>query len=184
MKKNFGTVAFTASVKREQEKWGSRGAYERVTEEGPDTDRFGPFEASFIGARDGFYLASVGQEGWPYVQYRGGKKGFLRVLDERTLAYADFRGNRQYISVGNVRQNERVCLFLMNYADQMRLKIYGRVEVVEGPEGKLLMAELQMPGEKALVERAMLIHLEAFDWNCPQHITPRYTVEEFAALRR
>lgn len=180
MRKNFGTIAFTEGVKREQEHWNSRRQYERMEQEGPDTSRFGPFEMEFIEARDSFYVASVGEDGWPYMQHRGGKPGFLRVIDDRTLAFADFRGNRQYITVGHVKHDPRVCLFLMDYPNQTRLKIYGRVEVKEGAEAK----QYAVAGERAIVERAMVVHLEAYDWNCPQHITPRYTKEEWEAMTR
>jgi hypothetical protein len=128
-------------------------------------------------------MASTSETGWPYLQFRGGAKGFLRVIDEKTLGFADLRGNRQYISVGNLEHDNRVALFLMDYARQSRLKILGRAEVHEGSdEAVRLISQLRVPEEKTPSERAVLIHVEAFDWNCPQHITPRYTVEEWAHI--
>jgi predicted pyridoxine 5'-phosphate oxidase superfamily flavin-nucleotide-binding protein len=135
-------------------------------------------EAAFIAARDSFYLASIAENGWPYVQHRGGPPGFLRVLDEKTLGFADFRGNRQYISVGNVGANDKVALMLMDYAGRHRLKVLGHAEIKDLSDDPALAAKLAVPGYKAKIERAILIHLEAFDWNCPQHITPRYSEAE------
>jgi uncharacterized protein len=136
-------------------------------------------EKEFIASRDGFYLASVGETGWPYVQFRGGPPGFLRVIDDHTVGWADFRGNRQYISTGNITGDDRIALFLMDYAKQQRLKIFGYARIVD--TDRELRAQLTMPDYRAVVERAVLVHVEAFDWNCPQHITPRYTVEEILA---
>jgi predicted pyridoxine 5'-phosphate oxidase superfamily flavin-nucleotide-binding protein len=147
----------------------------------PET-RSGPPERAFINARDGFYMASTSETGWPYIQYRGGAKGFLRILGDKTLGFADLRGNKQYISVGNLRHDDRVALFLMDYAAQRRLKILGHAALHEGDAAAdRLIPRLLPSGEKSVAERAVLIHIEAFDWNCPQHITPRYTEEEFAA---
>jgi len=134
-------------------------------------------------------MASTSETGWPYIQYRGGSKGFLRILDNSTLGFADLRGNKQYISMGNLQHDNRVALFLMDYARQQRLKILGRAEVHEGDDAAMkLMPDLIVREEKTPSERAILIHIEAFDWNCPQHITPRYTVEELeealAPMRR
>jgi hypothetical protein len=181
MARNFAEIAFTESVKAQQEKYGSRRSYARMeaVERGAE---LGFAEADFIDERDGFYLATVGETGYPYVQFRGGPKGFLKVLDQRTLAYADFRGNLQYISVGNLSRNDRAALILMDYARRQRLKIYARIEVIEAKDAPGLIAQLQDPEYKAQIERAMVLHVEAFDWNCPQHITPRYTIEEVRAL--
>jgi hypothetical protein len=179
MGRSFAQLAFTPAVKEQQEKHGSRHLYERVEQSGEAGDRLGPDEREFIATRDGFYMASVSESGWPYVQYRGGAKGFLRVLDDQTLGFADLRGNKQYISTGNLLRDNRVALFLMDYPAQSRLKILGRVEIHEGDTtAQELIGKLRVPEEKTPVERAMLIHVEAFDWNCPQHITPRYTQEE------
>ena len=177
MAKNFGEIAFTRSVKAMQEKYGSRRSYARMEAMERGTE-ISSVEADFIAERDGFYLATVGENDYPYVQYRGGLKGFLKVLDQRTLAYADFRGNTQYISVGNLSHNDKAALILMDYANRRRLKIYARIEVIEAGEAPDLIAQLHDPAYEAQPERAMLLHLEAFDWNCPQHITPRYTIEE------
>jgi predicted pyridoxine 5'-phosphate oxidase superfamily flavin-nucleotide-binding protein len=123
-------------------------------------------------------MATVSESGWPYVQHRGGPQGFLRVLDEQRLACADFRGNRQYISLGNLTANDRASLFLMDYAGRQRLKIYAHVEVVDLAAAPDLAAKLADPEYKAKIERAFVFHLEAFDWNCPQHITPRFTLAQ------
>jgi len=180
MAKNFGSIAFTPKVKAEQEKHGSLQQYVRMTAQGPETNRLGQAEAEFIEARDGFYMATVSEAGWPYIQFRGGPPGFLRVLDERTLGFADFAGNRQYVSVGNLKHDGRVALFLMDYPNQARLKVLGRAEILEGPEARDIIDELAVPGHRAGIERAIRIHLEAFDWNCQQHITPRFTAEQIS----
>lgn len=178
MAKNFGSIAFTPSVQAEQEKHGSLLQYTRMAAHGPDTNRLGQAEADFIEARDGFYMATVSETGWPYIQFRGGPAGFLKVIDDQTIGFADFRGNRQYISVGNLKHDGRVALFLMDYPNQARLKILGRAEILEGLEAKDVLKELAVPGHPARIERAIRIRLEAFDWNCQQHITPRFTAEQ------
>jgi uncharacterized protein len=179
MGRRFAEVAFTPLVKEQQRKHGSRHLYERVEHTGDATERLGSDESAFIATRDGFYMASVSESGWPYIQYRGGPRGFLHVLDDRTLGFADLRGNKQYISTGNLLHDSRIALFLMDYPMQSRLKILGRVEIHEGDDAaRGLIEKLKMPNETTPAERAMLIHVEGFDWNCPQHITPRYTQEE------
>jgi predicted pyridoxine 5'-phosphate oxidase superfamily flavin-nucleotide-binding protein len=183
MGRRFAELAFTPLIKEQQQQHGSRELYERVERSSDPGDRLGPYEQAFIKERDGFYLASVTETGWPYIQYRGGTKGFLRIRDDRTIGFADLRGNKQYISVGNLQHDDRVAMFLMDYPGQTRLKILGRAKVHEGDaEAKALIEELRDPKEKTPAERAVLIHVEAFDWNCPQHITPRYTEEELAAI--
>ncbi len=178
----FAEIAFTPLVKEQQESHGSRYLYERAERSNNGVDRLGEFETEFIRERDGFYMASTSETGWPYIQYRGGAKGFLRILDDRTLGFADLRGNKQYISMGNLQHDNRVALFFMDYAHQLRLKILGRAEVHEGDEtAQKLLPDLIVPEEKTPAERAILIHVEGFDWNCPQHITPRYTIEELEA---
>jgi hypothetical protein len=142
-------------------------------------DRFTPNEAAFIAARDSFYMATISETGWPYVQHRGGPSGFLKVVDEKTLAFADYRGNRQYISVGNLAANGRAALILVDYAARARLKIYARVEAV--PIDNDLAALVAEPGYGARPERVFVLRLAAFDWNCPQHITSRFTEAEIAA---
>jgi uncharacterized protein len=183
MGRRFAELAFTPAVKEQQKKHGSRHLYERVERSADFGDRLGPYEQEFIRNRDGFYMASVSETGWPYIQFRGGHKGFLHVLDEQTLGFADLRGNTQYISVGNLQHDDRVALFFMDYPAQSRLKILGRAKIHEGDaEAAKLIETLRVPGEKSPVERALLIRVEAFDWNCPQHITPRYTEEELAKI--
>jgi hypothetical protein len=175
----FAELAFTDTVKAVQEEFGSRAAYAR-REGGDDVnDSLGPNEAAFIAERDSFYIATVSETGWPYVQHRGGPKGFLRVLDQKTIGFADFSGNRQYVSVGNVITNDRVSLFLMDYPNRTRLKLLGHMRVI-GPEDPERFAELADPTYRARVERGLIITVDAFDWNCPQHITPRYTADEVA----
>ena len=181
MAKNFADIAFTDSVKAQQEQYGSRQQYARMDRLARGTT-LTMAETEFIAARDGFYLATVGETGYPYVQFRGGPPGFLRVLDAQTLGYADFRGNRQYITVGNLDRNDRAALILMDYANRSRLKIYARIEVMNAKDRPELMERLLVPGYDAKIERAMLLHVEAFDWNCPQHITPRFTMEEIQAM--
>jgi hypothetical protein len=182
MAKNFGSIAFTPRVRAEQEKHGSLLQYLRMAEYGPDTNRLGPAEQEFIEARDGFYLATVGETGWPYVQFRGGAPGFLKVIDEQTIGFADFRGNRQYISVGNLKHDGRVALFLMDYPNQTRLKILGRAQILEGPEASDVIRQLGRPGYPGKIERAIRIEIEAFDWNCQQHIPQRYSVEQIESM--
>ena len=143
-------------------------------------DRFTKGEAAFITSRDSFYIASVTETGWPYVQHRGGPAGFLKVLDERTLGFADFRGNRQYISLGNIRADDRVALFLMDYPGRRRLKILAHAEMKDLTTEFDLASKLVIPEYKAKIERAILFHLETFDWNCPQHITPRFAEAEIS----
>jgi predicted pyridoxine 5'-phosphate oxidase superfamily flavin-nucleotide-binding protein len=183
MGQHFAELAFTPLVKRQQEIHGSRRQYQRIEEFGESSNRFGDNERQFISARDGFYMASVSETGWPYIQYRGGPKGFLRVLDDRTLGFVDLRGNKQYISVGNLQHDNRVSLFLMDYVAQQRLKILGRAELFEGDATAAnWIAKLKTSERNEVRERAFVIHVEAFDWNCPQHITRRFTMEEMAEL--
>ncbi len=174
----FAEIAFTSSVKAVQEAQGSRANYLPFEEGDAHHDRIGPAEAGFIVARDSLYMASVSETGWPYVQHRGGPPGFLRVLDERTIGFADFRGNRQYVSVGNLARNDRVSIILMDYAHRRRLKILGRARLVGPADDPALLARLELPDYRARVERGILVAVEAFDWNCPQHITPRFTAAE------
>ena len=182
----FAEIAFTDRVKAEQSRHGSRASYTRFEGGEPIRHRLSAREAAFIAERDSFYMATVSETGWPYVQHRGGPKGFLRVLDEKTIGFADYSGNRQYISVGNIAGDNRVSLFLMDYASRTRLKMLGRVRIVAASDSAT-MAQLVLPDETARVERGFLIDVEAFDWNCPQHITERYTLadveEATAALR-
>jgi predicted pyridoxine 5'-phosphate oxidase superfamily flavin-nucleotide-binding protein len=180
MAQAYFDIAYTPSVKAAQVANGS-GAYWAEFKGKKENSRLTAPEAEFIATRDSFYMASVSENGWPYVQHRGGPMGFLRVLDERTLAFPDFRGNRQYISVGNVTANDRVALFLMDYPHRRRLKIYARIETRDLAADPALAEKLAMPGYPAKIERAFVLHLEAFSWNCPQHITPRFTETEIDA---
>jgi hypothetical protein len=175
----FAELMFTESVREVQEAKGSRAGY-ADWESGEDFNHvLGDHETAFLQARDSFYMASVSETGWPYVQHRGGPAGFVRVLDERTIGFADFSGNRQYVSVGNLRRDDRVALFFMDYRSRSRLKLLGRVRLVEDAD---LLSKLEVTDYRARVERGVLIHVEAFDWNCPQHITPRYTESEVQVL--
>jgi predicted pyridoxine 5'-phosphate oxidase superfamily flavin-nucleotide-binding protein len=175
---SFGSLVFTPLVKKLQERYGSRRQYARMENSGASQDRFTTFESQFLAERDGFYWATIGTTGWPYVQYRGGPKGFLKVIDDHTLAFADFRGNKQYISTGNLLSDNRVAMIMVDYPRQARLKILGRVEIFEGDKAEGWLPRVRMPEEKTVIERVFAIHVEAYDWNCPQHITPRYTAEE------
>ena len=174
---NYAKIAFTDTIKKLQEKHGSRSNYERM-ERYTSTEGLTAREVSFIAERDSFYVASYGENEFPYIQHRGGPKGFLKVLDERTLGFLDFSGNMQYITAGNIEQNNKVSLILMDYPRRGRMKIYAEAEVVEINEDPALAEKLQLEGYKYRPERILLYHIKAFDWNCPQHITPRYTIDE------
>jgi len=151
-----------------------------ATGHAPAGDGLGEDERAFIAARDSFYMATVTETGWPYVQHRGGPAGFLRVLGPTALAFADFRGNRQLLTTGNAAANDRVALFLMDYPQRARLKIIGRVRVIDARENPALAARFTDPGVRGSVERLFLIDVVGFDWNCPKFITPRYTAAEVA----
>lgn len=183
MAKNFAEIAFTESVKKQQEKYGSRRQYERMERVERGTE-IGFAEADFISERDSFYLATVSDAGQSYVQFRGGAAGFLKVLDKKTLGYADFQGNLQYVSVGNLSENNRAALILMDYPNRRRLKIFARIEVLEATDAPELIEKLTDKNYGAKIERAMILRVEAFDWNCPQHITPRYTIEEIREINQ
>ena len=178
MAHHFGSLLFTPAIKALQERHGSRRTYERLAGADAGRDRLGDDERAFVGERDSFYLATVGEGGWPYIQHRGGPKGFLKTIDDRTLAFADFRGNKQFISAGNLAGDARVALILVDYPNRARLKVVGRAELVEGAAAAQLVEATRDPSYDATVERVFVIHVEAFDWNCPQHLTPRYTADE------
>lgn len=173
----FLDIATTPSVHAAQFANGSAGLYDAV---GANRafDRFGAAERAFIAARDSFYMASVSETGWPYVQHRGGPPGFLKLIDETTLAFADFRGNRQYITLGNTAAQDRVALILVDYPARRRLKLYARIEARDLAADPVLAQALALPGYRAIPERAFVLKLAAFDWNCPQHLTPRFTERE------
>ncbi len=178
---NYAKLAFTDRIKTLQEAHGSRKGYQKM-ETFAFPDGLSERELQFIAARDSFYVASLGENGYPYMQHRGGPRGFLRAIDHKTLAFLDFRGNMQYITTGNVQTHKKVSLFLMDYPNRLRLKIYAEVEVVEPSERPALWEALQLEGYTYKAERAMVFHVKAFDWNCPQHITPRFTEEEIKQL--
>ncbi len=178
MSRYTSDVAFSPAVKAWQEKMGSRAGYARMERKGGWKDSVTPDLAAFLAQRDSFYLATASAEGQPYIQHRGGPPGFLKVLDQRTLAFADFAGNKQYISAGNLTENDRAQIFLMDYANQQRIKIWGRARVVEDdPE---LLGRLADPAYGGRPERAIVFDVAAWDVNCPQHITRRYTEAEVA----
>ncbi len=176
MKRLISDVAFTTSVKAMQERMGSRKQYERMEDRGGWADTITPELADFIAERDSFYLSTATADGQPYIQHRGGPKGFLKVLDDHTLAFADFVGNRQYITAGNLAENNKAFIFLMDYVNRQRIKVWGTAEVVE--DDPKLLNELNDPNYKGKPERVIRFHVEAWDVNCPQHIRPRFDEEE------
>jgi uncharacterized protein len=174
----LGQLLFTPAVKALQERYGSRRQYDRLQRGEEGEPELGDVEKEFIADRDSFYMATVGSSGWPYVQHRGGPKGFLTVADERTLAFADFRGNRQYVSAGNLATDARVALILVDYPARARLKILGHATILEAEQAAPWQERLRNPDYDVVVERVFLIRVAAFDWNCPQHITPRFSTED------
>ena len=178
----FASISFTESVKAAQSLYGSRERNRSFELSEEPRNELGEFETEFIEARDSFYQATVSENGWPYVQHRGGPVGFLKVLDSRTIGYADFRGNKQYLSVGNLNANPRVSLILMDYPNRLRLKLWGTVSIVHETDEPEIIASLEVPSYRARVERGILIHIEAIEWNCPQHITPRYSQTEVDSI--
>lgn len=205
MSQNYFALAFTDHVMASQVQYGSRSALERVDRqagqgvaptdpsppgaESPDDwdgnentvrDPMGSTEREFVALQDGFYLATVSENGWPYVQFRGGGPGFVSSPDEHTLAWADFRGNRQYISTGNLDNDPRVALIFLDYARQTRLKVFGVARVADVRGQGAQESPLAVPGYRARIEREIHIDVRAYDWNCPQHITPRFSIEEIA----
>lgn len=182
MTHKFADITFTDSVKAAQQHYGSRTHNERLQTVAGPNDQLGPRETEFIGLRDTFYLATVSESAWPYVQHRGGPAGFLKVLGPKQLAYADFRGNTQLISTGNVSTNDRCSLILMDYPKRKRLKILGHMHIENAAGAKPEdFAVVALPEYKANIERVVFIDVVAFDWNCPQHITRRYTEAEIEA---
>ena len=183
MNRNFTTYAFTDSVKNLQTRYDSRKGYERMEKSG---DRFvlGFNEIAFIQSRDSFFMSTVGENGWPYVQHRGGPAGFLKVVDESTLRFADYSGNRQYISSGNVLDNNKACLFLIDYPSRHRLKIWAEAIVEFAEDIPDLAAELAEPSFEATIERVFTIKIQAYDWNCPKYIPQRYSLDEIRSNPR
>lgn len=182
MARAFSEIAFTNSVRSMQTRNGSRTAYAKFDFAEDRRDRLSENEIEFLAERDSFYMATVGENGWPYVQHRGGPKGFLKVLDDKTIGFADFRGNKQYISVGNLSADDRVSLFIMDYPNRQRLKLWARARIVHEEEDAGLIAQLEVPDYEARVEHGIILTIEAVDWNCPQHITPRYSKNEVDGL--
>jgi len=183
MSYGFLDIAVTPSVRAAQAKMGVDHLWQDFKGH-RDFGRFTENEAAFIAERDSFYIATVSETGWPYVQHRGGPRGFLKLVDDRTLAFADYRGNRQYISTGNLAADGRVCLFLMDYVRRARLKVYARAEILALDDAAALTELVTVPDYKATLERVFRLRLETFDWNCPQHITPRFTDREITEAVR
>jgi len=177
--KNFTEIAFTDDVKTIQSEFGSRKNYVRM-EQNPAPTKLPEEAKGFIEKSDIFYQATVGTNGWPYVQHRGGPKGMLKVLSDNQIGYADFRGNKQYLSVGNIQSNNKVSLIIMDYPSKARLKIWAQAHIVTKADDPKLIEQLQNPEYKTPVERGIILTIEAFDWNCPQHIKPRFTEQEIA----
>jgi uncharacterized protein len=173
MPRQFSEIAFTPAVKAVQEKMGSRQSYERFVANSPENNTITPDLSQFISSMEGFYLGTVTANGYPYIQFRGGRAGFLKILDERTLGFADYRGNVQYISVGNLSENDHAFLFLMDYRNRRRLKLIGHARVIDNDP--IMLAQVQDADYPATVERIILFEIEGWDWNCPQHIPIRYS---------
>lgn len=184
MARRYTELVFTEDVKQAQREQGVRAAAHSMEAAAVDDTRLDADTSAFIADRDSFYMASVLQNGWPYLQHRGGPPGFLKQLDDRTLAFADFSGNRQLVSTGNVRGNDRVALFFMDYALRGRLKLFARVEVHQADDRPDLVERVHDSSYRARVERVFVLHVEAFDWNCPKHITPRFTEREWEFMQR
>ena len=181
MSKHYPLIAFTDDVREVQTQHGSAAFYDRkrVAADGlPGRDALTEDEKTYLGERDSLYLATVSETGWPYVQFRGGPRGFIRVLDEHTIAWADFRGNLQYVSTGNLGGDDRVAIIAVDYAHRTRLKIFGRARVVTAQQDPEMALALTDPAYDAVVERSIIIAVEAYDWNCPQHIIPRFSAAE------
>ncbi len=183
MAKHFMEFAFTDSVRKVQDKYGTRSTYQKMENKNSFRNQLTWQEKGFINNQESFYMASVGENDWPYMQFRGGPKGFLKVIDESTLGFADFRGNGQYITTGNLNDNGKTVLFLMDYTKQQRLKIWAEAKVLHAADYPELLEKVVMPDYGATIERIFIFKVHAFDWNCPQHITPRYTKEEFKILK-
>lgn len=181
MADNFLKLAVTESVRKAQEHYFGESQDFVST---PQRDALREDEIAFIGARDSFYISTISENGWPYIQHRGGRAGFLRVLSPQTLAFADYRGNRQMLSTGNLAANNRVALFLMDYPQRTRLKILGHARVEDARQHPELVQQLAEPDVQRIVERLFFIEIVSFDWNCPKYITPRYTAQEINELMR
>lgn len=181
MTRSYLDIATTPSVAAAQQTLGSREHNVEMAERRV-FNRFGADEAAFVAARDSFYIATVSETGWPYVQHRGGPPGFLKVLDDKTLGVADFSGNRQYLTLGNLAASDKASLFLMDYLHQARMKLFVRARAVDLAGNPELAARLATPGYRARIERGLIFELEALDWNCRQHIAKRLTLPEAAGV--
>jgi predicted pyridoxine 5'-phosphate oxidase superfamily flavin-nucleotide-binding protein len=179
MSANYLDFTVTDSVRKAQERY---FGCSHPAVGSPQPDALTDEEISFVQARDSFYMASISENGWPYIQHRGGRAGFLRVLSPKTLAFADYKGNRQLLSTGNLSANDRVALFLMDYPERTRLKILGHVRIEDARQHPDLVRQLAEPDLHRIVERLFFIEVVSFDWNCPKYITPRYTPEEVEKL--
>lgn len=177
MAKNFAEIAFSDAVKELQEKHGSRKGYEQM-EKFNVVDGLSDNEIGFIENRDSFYIASIGVKNFPYIQHRGGPKGFVKVIDKNTIGFIDFSGNKQYISVGNFATNNNVALIMVDYPAKARLKIFAKAEIIELKDDPKLLVSLDLKEYKFRPERMILFHIEAYDWNCPQHIVARFSLDE------
>jgi len=177
MAKNFPSLAFTDAIKEIQERLGSRKAYARL-EKDVYVDGLTQHETDFIAHQDSFYMATIGENGYPYIQHRGGSKGFVKVLGPNKIGFIDFSGNRQYISIGNIQTNNNVSLIMVDYPSRTRLKILAKASIIELQDDPALYDLLNLPGYKFKPERMITLEIEAYDWNCPQHIIPRYTLDE------
>jgi len=184
MPTSFADIAFTPSVQALQSRHGSRMQYARMQARAGEAT-LSPRERDFLQQADTFYLATVGETGWPYVQHRGGPPGFVRVRSPSHVAFADFRGNLQYVSAGNVARDDRASIIVVDVANRRRLKLLGRLHFVDLADAdEALAASVALPGYRATVERIALFDVVAFDWNCPQHITQRFTADEVEAVTR
>ena len=182
MREYSSDIAFTKTVKEIQKRKESRSSYANMEQRGGFETTVNSFLRDFIAERNSFYIATVNSEGYPYIQHRGGEKGFLKVIDSKTLGFADYRGNRQYLSYGNLQDNNKVSLFLMDYPNKRRVKIWGTAEVRETDED--LIDQLSGSEKRKNIEQAFLINIEAWDRNCPKYITPRYTLDEIELLNQ
>ena len=181
--KTFAEIAFTPTVQALQEAHGSRAAYARMQAEANAGEGLGERESAFLSAADSFFLSTVSETGRPYVQHRGGPPGFIRTLSPNRIAWAEFRGNRQYVSTGNVANDDRVSIIVMDYANRQRLKLMGRMHLQESADtAPDLLRAVKLPAYRARVERVAMVEIEAFDWNCPQHITQRFTLAQVESV--
>lgn len=182
MPRAFSSIAYTPSVKKAQERYGTRRSNAGFDHDPEPRNKITTRDAEFIETIETFFMASVGETGWPYVQHRGGPRGFLKVLDVHRLGFADFRGNGQYVSTGNFDHDGRTMLILMDFARRIRLKIWGRVQVIDARDDPALLARVKVEGYRALIERVYVITVEALDFNCPQHIVQRFSQDELVEM--